>query len=528
MNSIAWSQGFAKMSDKNSSKEFDADVAIIGYGPSGVMAANVLGKRGVKTIAIERYKDIYARARAVTINDWTMRMLQDVGLAEQQLKVMDQSHSIRWIDYQLNELTRMPFPPSIFGYDSSYTLYQPEMERVLRDGAAHYENVDVRYERESTALRQDVDGVTIEMQNHATSKTESIRVKYVLACDGGSSKTREGLGVKLVGDTLAVRWVVIDCRVKRWWPNRHMHTFWSDARRPVVDIPLGLGNHRWEFPLNADETEANFQTHEQLWRLLNSLGVTEDEVEIHQHAFYSHHVRHADKWRVGRVLLCGDAAHLMPPWAGNGMQSGMRDAQNASLKLVDVLENRLPESLLDTYHSERAPDVERYTQISVGLGMIIKRELSDEQIATMMAEEQASGELPLVLRPPHYVGGWLQKGPGSKNIVGKFLPQPKAVNVQGRAALLDELTGNGIIVLGADIDPATKFEARQRAAWEKLGAKFIAVRSPDQRAQTNSDIIDVNLGLISWMQEEGVDVVVVRADKIIAAATGNLDVPELQ
>ncbi|EEA01481.1 monooxygenase FAD-binding [Burkholderia sp. H160] len=508
-------------------QKYDADVAIIGYGPSGVVAANVLGKRGIKTIAIERFKDIYARARAVTVNDWTMRIVQDMGLAEQQLAVMDDVHSLRWVDYEGRQLTWMPFPPSSFGFASSYCLYQPAMERVLREGTERYQNVEVRYEREMSTIRQDQDGVTIETKNLVTGETETIRAKYALACDGGSSSSREQLGVKLIGDTLSVRWVVIDCRVKRWWPNRHMHTFWADARRPVVDIPLGLGNHRWEFPLNQDESDEDFQSHDQLWKLLNSLGVTENEVEIHQHAFYNHHVRYADRWRVGRVLLCGDAAHLMPPWAGNGMQSGIRDAQNASLKLVEVLEGRLPETLLDTYEQERAPDVERYTQISVGLGMIIKRELSDEQVAAMMEEERASGDLPMVLRPPHYQQGWLQKGAGSKDVVGKFLPQPLAANCKGQVDRLDDLTGNGLIVLGANTDPASKLDAEQKAAWEKLGATFIAVRSADQRAQADNDVVDINGELIAWMQKEDVDVVVVRQDKIIAAASGNLDVPAL-
>jgi 3-(3-hydroxy-phenyl)propionate hydroxylase len=513
------------MTDQN--QQYDADVAIIGYGPSGVVAANVLGKRGIKTIAVERFKDIYARARAVTVNDWTMRIVQDLGLAEQQLEVMDGMHSLRWVDYEGRQLTWMPFPPSIYGYATAYCLYQPEMERVLREGVERYDNVEVRYEREMTTLVQDEHGVTVETKNLATGETESIRVKYVLACDGGSSHTREQLGVQLIGDTLSVRWVVIDCRVKRWWPNRHMHTFWSDARRPVVDIPLGLGNHRWEFPLNPDESDADFQTPEQLWKLLNSLGVTENEVEIHQHAFYNHHVRHADRWRVGRVLLCGDAAHLMPPWAGNGMQSGIRDAQNVCLKLVEVLEGRVSEKLLDTYEQERAPDVARYTQISVGLGMIIKRELSDEQVAAMMEQERTSGELPMVLRGPHYQQGWLQKGAGSKDVVGKFLPQPRAANCKGQVSLLDDLTGNGLIVLGANTDPASQLDAAQKAAWEQLGAQFIAVRSADQRAQSESDVFDINGELIAWMQKEDVEVVVVRQDKIVAAASGNLDVPAL-
>lgn len=510
-----------------SETRFDADVAIIGYGPGGVTAANVLGKLGVKTIAIERNKDIYARARAVTVNDWTMRIFQGMGLAGKMKDVMDVTHSLRWVDYEGRELTSMPFPAGEFGHPTSYAIYQPEMERILREGAERYGSVSVKYEYETIRLAQDGDGVTIEMRNLRTNASETVRVRYVLACDGGASQTREQLGIKLVGDTLPVRWVVIDCRVKRWWPNRHMLTFWSDKKRPVVDIALSMGNHRWEFPLNPDESDADFQSHEQLWTLLNSLGVTENEVEIHQQAFYNHHVRFAERWREGRVILCGDAAHLMPPWAGSGMQSCIRDTQNISLKLAEVLRGRLPESILDTYETERAPDVDRYTQISVGMGMIIKRELSDEQIGAMMEAEWASGELSAVLRPPHYQQGWLQKGEGCQNVVGKLLPQPRAANCRGQLGLLDDLIGDGIVLLGANVDPASKLSAAQRATWEELGARFVALRSVDRHAQTDSDLIDIDGELIDWLGQHGVDVVAVRPDKIVLAASGNLNAPGL-
>ncbi|MEA1028101.1 bifunctional 3-(3-hydroxy-phenyl)propionate/3-hydroxycinnamic acid hydroxylase [Pseudomonas sp. N-137] len=507
--------------------EFDADVAIIGYGPGGVVAANVLGRLGVKTIAIERFQDIYSRARAVTVNDWTMRIFQNLGLAEKMKDIMDVTHSLRWVDYEGRELTSLSFPPGEFGHATSYAIYQPEMERVLREGAKRYNSVRVKFGHEMTGLDQDPDGVTIQAKNLETGTIDTIRVRYMLGCDGGSSLTREKLGIKLIGDTLPVRWVVIDCRVKRWWPNRHKLTFWSDKKRPVVDIALSMGNHRWEFPLNPGESDADFQTHEQLWKLLNSLGVTEDEVKIHKHAFYNHHVRHAERWREGRIFLCGDAAHLMPPWAGSGMQSSIRDTQNISLKLADVLAGRVPQSILDTYEVERAPDVERYTQISVSLGMIIKRELGDEQINAMIEAERASSDLPAVLRPPHYQRGWLQKGNGCKEVVGKLLPQPRVANCRGQYGLFDEALGSGITLLGANVDPISRLSAEQKAAWESLEARFVTLRSVDQHVQSDTDLIDIDGHLIAWLDKHGVDVVAVRQDKIIMAANGNLNLPTL-
>src|SRR5690554_599410 len=393
----------------NKHAKFDAEVGIIGFGPSGVAAANFLGARGINVLAIEREPDIYSRARAVTVNDWTMRLFQEMGLSDELKENMDVTHSLRWITYDGQELMSMRFPSGQLGHATSYAIYQPEMEKTLRDGANRFEGVSIEYGYEFQSMEQDDTGVTLTIKNLDTGATETRRVQYLLACDGGSSATREGLGIKLVGDTLPTRWVVIDTKVKRWWPNRHILTFWSDSTRPVADIALSMGNHRWELPLNADETDDDFRTPEQVWALLKSLGVTEDDVEIHGHAFYNHHIRHAERWREGRVFLLGDAAHLMPPWAGSGMQSGIRDAQNISWKLAEVLSGRLPDSVLDSYEIERAPDVERYTQISVGLGQIIKRELSDAQIQAIMAAEREESDIPPLLRPPVLSQGWVQK-----------------------------------------------------------------------------------------------------------------------
>jgi 3-(3-hydroxy-phenyl)propionate hydroxylase len=245
---------------------FDADVAIIGYGPTGLAAALNLGHYGIKTVVFERDGEIYPRARAVTVNDWTMRCFQSLGLDQELARDMDPTAALRWVTYDGQQIMRMDFPPSRLGpHPTSYAIYQPAMEQTLRRAnERHAQNVDIRYGQEVTGLEQDDLGVTLLARNLATGKATRVRARYVLACDGGGSATRERLGIKLVGETRDTRWLVIDAKVKRWWPERHILTFWSDKKRPVVDIALALGNHRWEVPLDAHETEADFATHEQL------------------------------------------------------------------------------------------------------------------------------------------------------------------------------------------------------------------------------------------------------------------------
>ena len=502
---------------------FDTDVAVIGYGPSGLAASLKLAHHGVRVTAFEKERSIYPRARAVTVNDWTMRCFQSLGLDQALARTMDATAALRWVTYDGQQLMRVEFPPSRFGlHPRSYAIYQPAMEEVLREaGAALAPNLAVRYGMAVTDVQQEADGATVHWRDLASGEVGQLRARYVLACDGGSSATRERLGIRLLGETVETRWVVIDARVKRWWPERHILTFWSDPERPVVDIALALGNHRWEFPLAAHESEADFSTHAQLWTLLRSLGVSPDDVDIHQHAFYKHHVRHAERWRDGRIFLLGDAAHPMPPWAGAGMQSGIRDAFNLGWKLVEVLQGRLPESVLQTYETERAPNVAQMTQASVQLGRIIRREVTVAELAPAGAPP---GQ-PLVEMPnrkdPALDAGWVRGPIGPHSIIGKMVPQPRVANAQGRLCLLDDLLGTGFALLGDGVDPAEVLGPADKADWDRLAARYLRVLSPQDRGRGQHDIIDLQGTLLTWMREHQVRVVAVRPDRFVAASDAN-------
>ncbi|VWB26812.1 3-(3-hydroxyphenyl)propionate hydroxylase [Burkholderia pseudomultivorans] len=501
-------------------QHYDADVAIVGYGPTGVIAALALAKHGISTLAFERHRDIYPRARAVTVNDWTMRIFQNLGVDEPVLKQIDPQRALRWMRYDGTEILRIEHPPSTLGIKPRFfNIYQPTMEATLREcAAAHGERIDVRYGSDVVALEQDEGGVTVTAKDATTGELSSVRVRYVIGCDGGSSATRGMIGVKLLGDTLDVQWIVIDCRVKRWWPDRNLLTFWSDKERPVVDIALSGGNHRWELPLKPGETEADFSTNEQVWPLLEALGVSEDDVEIHQHAFYRHHTRMADRWRVGRVFLAGDAAHLMPPWAGAGMQTGMRDAFDLGWKLAGVLNGRLPAHFLDTYETERRPNASFYTDLAVQLGRIIKQELSDEEQAALNAPPAPDAPEAPLIAPPVLAAGWLRGPLGEGSIVGRMVPQPVVGDNRGVMARLDELLGDGFALLGDDVDPASLLTPQEKAAWDRLGARYIALRQQDQRTQGHDELIDLDGVLRPWLRKYGVRAVALRPDRFVAAA----------
>ncbi|MEX0427688.1 FAD-dependent monooxygenase [Nocardioides sp. DS6] len=513
---------------------YDADVAVIGYGPTGLAASLTLARYGVSVIALEREESIYPRARAVTVNDWTMRIMQNLGVGDRMRSAIDPQLALRWLTYDRKEVMRVWHDPSNLGADARfYNLYQPTMEAELRTAAQELygEHLTVLYGADVLKVEQDVTGVTVTSIG-SDGSTRVIRAKYAIAADGGSSPTREMLGIPLEGDTENEQWIIIDCHAKRWWPDRDFLTFWTDRDRPVVDVAVGTGAHRWEIPLRPGETPDDYATEEQVWPLIHSLGHDEKDVTLHQWAFYRHHVRMAKTWRQGRIFLAGDAAHLMPPWAGAGMQSGIRDSYDLGWKLARVLHGRLDEAVLDTYEAERRPNVAFYTHVAVTNGRVIKGLATPEEIAEMSAPDpsfQVTPWGPPLSRDPVLADGWF-RGPvaSDDSAIARMIPQPRVCDPMGLEHLLDDLIGEGFILLGANVDPATVLTPEEKAGWDALGARYVTVRPKDAYSEAETDVIDLDHAMLDWMSRYGTTVIALRPDRFVAADdVHGLAVPDL-
>jgi 3-(3-hydroxy-phenyl)propionate hydroxylase len=512
-------------------EHFDAEVAVIGCGPSGVVAASMLGKAGVATVVLERDVDLYSRARAVTVNDWTLRILQELGIADRVKADMDEMPAVSWKTYEDRLVFRLVQKPDVLGHPTAMMIYQPEMEDVIRENASHYGSLDVRFGHAFTGLEQDADGVTI-LAIDDQGAPYTLRVRYVIGADGGSSPVRDALGATMVGTTRPRRWLVVDGEVLEPWPGSDELVFWSDPVRPVVDIPLAKGNHRWEIPLAPGESDDDYACEDAVWARLRALGVTTHQVRIKGYAFYSHHLRHLEGWRRGRVVLIGDAAHLMPPWAGQGMQSGIRDAHNVAWKLAAICSGHAGPGLLDTVESERWPHVSLLTDMSVRLGMFIE---ADNRLLVAVRNTVGPWARHLsfwnrVLQPSNatnrFTKGWVTGAPGPRNALGRMIPQPTVLDRRGREHLLDDLVGSGFVVLGVGFDPRTAMTDRQVEDWTRLGAQFRTVRRSFATTDGADDVIDGTGVLIDWLDRYRAKVVVVRPDRFVAATdlTG-LDVP---
>ena len=509
---------------------YDADVAVVGYGPTGLISAITLAKEGASVIALETHETIYPRARAVTVNDWTMRIFQDLGIDQQAMVALEPQRALRWLTYDRQEVMRVEHPPSTLGASARfYNMYQPAMEAALRKCADEYDHVAVHYGKTVERVEQDADGATVYARDEATGQETSYRVKYVIASDGANSTVRDYLGIGMPGEITPTLWIVIDCYVKRWWPDRDFLTFWTDKKHPVVDIMLSAHAHRWEIPLEPGEVEENYATNEQIWPLLKALGHDENDIEIHQWAFYQHPVRYAEHWREGRIFLAGDACHNTHPWAGSGMQNGMRDGHNLGWKLGRVLRGELDEAWLDTYEVERRPVAVHYTNLAVALGHVIKQIATPEEIAWV--SEPKTGSVtpwePPLNAPPQFWAGWFRGPIEDASIIARMVPQPRVCDTEAMGKLDDRL-GRGFVLLGDEVAPASVLTPEEKAGWDALGARYVTIRARESYSVTGADeIIDLDGTIQPWMRRYGAKVVALRPDKFVAAADpSGLAVPD--
>src|SRR5689334_16209055 len=347
------------------------DVAVIGYGPTGATAANLLGQLGLSVLVIERDPDVYNRARAISTDEEVMRIWQSVGLADRLQRDMLPDRPLAWVDANGVPFIETTMTSRGCGHPPQQFLYQPAVDHVLREGVARFAGVDVLLEHECLRAANGESSVELMLADLRTDTVKRLRASYVIAADGGSSPTRGLLGVGYGGRTYTERWVVIDTKVIREWDGHDRLRFHCNPARPTVDCPTPLGHHRWEYPARTDEDEQALLREENIWKVLNDQGITDEHVKILRAVIYSHHVRVAERWRVGRVFLAGDAAHAMPPWIGQGMSAGVRDAANLCWKLAAVLRGQAPDSLLDSYQAERKPHVTEVTRRACFVGRII-------------------------------------------------------------------------------------------------------------------------------------------------------------
>lgn len=436
-----------------------ADVVIVGAGPVGLVAAILLGQRGWRVEVLERHREPFGRPRAVHLDHEAARILQRAGVMDALAPHTEAMDAYEWRNAAGRVLLRIE-PPALgpSGWPSSAMFCQAELESLLEERVATLPTVRLRRGVEVGPVEADDAGVVVRGvtgAGPAGDRAVHVAARFVVGCDGAASTTATAIGAAPRTLGAGSTWVVVDVQpaVPRPWSPLNLQI--CDPNRPTTAVSGGPGRRRFELMVLPGEDPAELGRPERLWPLLAPFGLSPEVAVLERVATYSFGAELTDRWRRGSVLVAGDAAHRMPPFAGQGLCSGLRDAANLAWKLDAVLAGRASEVLLDTYATERARQVETEIAFSMQLGAMVgvldpdEAARRDEALAAMAA---SAGPVPPPPNPPLGPGVWAEGRPGAGQLGVQGL-----VDAGGRRARLDDLVAppgsSGWVLLRIDDPP---------------------------------------------------------------------------
>lgn len=495
------------------------DVAVIGYGPVGMVTAALLGRAGHDVIVLERYPTLYNLPRAAIFDDETMRTFDRLGLSEALLPTLHVQRNYEWRSGAGELLIEHDFAAvGGQGWAEWYMMYQPYLEDALDGLVRGLENVRVRMGSRVTGLHHTEQGVDIQVEGD----DDAVSARYVVACDGGNSFTRTWLGIGQEDHGFSEPWMVCDFRLTDEGdggadlPKARQV---CDPKQPTSIISLGPKHHRFSFMLDSEDSFSVEREPDRVWSRVAAY-VDRSQAELIRVATYTFRSLVAERWRSGRILLAGDAAHQMPPFLGQGMCSGIRDAQNVAFKLDAVLRGA-DDALLDTYQSEREPHVRAIIAKGIELGRVqtVRDPVAAaERDARLIAQRGANGR-PEKIRFPGLGPGLHDASPQA----GHLVPHGR-VEHNGTEGLFDAVLGRGFVLLvdgrdGASLDASATAEAA------RLG---VCVHHLTDRRLTTEGVTDVGGVYGRWFDETGRAAVLWRPDFYILGTADTLSgVPAL-
>ncbi|WP_158263177.1 bifunctional 3-(3-hydroxy-phenyl)propionate/3-hydroxycinnamic acid hydroxylase [Amycolatopsis sp. CA-128772] len=508
------------------------DVLIVGYGPAGMVLSALLGSRGHRVGVIERYAGLYNLPRAATFDDDAMRLLQKLGIAERVAVGTRVQRSYNWCNAEGETLIGNEFSDfGRSGWPEFNMMFQPVLERELDDLCRRTPGVEIVRGRVATDFRQTGDAVEVvarpadELGRAATGsedRAQGYTARFAVGCDGGNSSLRSSLGIEIDDYGFQEPWLVCDFRLTRE-VDLPMALQYGDPEQPTSIISIGPHHHRFSFMLDEAVSSAEAVDPAQVWQRVKR-WITPEDAELIRVAPYTFRSTVAREWKQGRFLLAGDAAHQMPPFLGQGMCSGLRDAHNLAWKL-DLVLRGADEKLLDTYAAERSPHVRAITEKAVELGRI--QTIRDKRAARLRDEEllrrKRAAQLPEGFRFPGYDAGFLAAAAPGDSARGKLFPQAWVAHPPGRRQRFDDVSGSGWLLLARD---AAVIADRNDDldAWRTVGGAVLVLgASADSEFEAGTAIDDVDDAYRRWFDEHACVAVVVRPDWYVYGSAASAD-----
>ena len=428
-------------------KEFD--VTIVGLGPAGGTLANLLAMHGFSILILDREKSFYPLPRAVHFDDEIMRVFQTIGITKDFLKHTIINKGTKFVNSKDKVILDWPRPKKITdnGWYPSYRFHQPDLEKKLRKKLKNYKKVSIEQNSEVKKIINSKNQVDIIYANIISHKEYIVRSKYLVGCDGANSITRKQMKTTMDNLGFTQKWAVVDLILKKKKNNLPDRTIqYSNPKQPATYCRNVGKRRRWEFAIKKNHSDEKVLSERYIWNFLKP-WLKKSEAIIERKTIYTFESAIARKWRKGRVFIAGDAAHLMPPFMGQGMCAGIRDASNLAWKIANCLRNKFNETLLNTYQSERSLNVKEYIETTMRMGEFVNA-VESIQITDNIRSDNKGIKSMQSIKPK------LGRGLGNlkdKNR-GKIFPQFK---IKNNKTLDNNFSKKGMIVLSSDVNPKT-------------------------------------------------------------------------
>lgn len=490
----------------------EVDVLIAGAGPTGLTLAGLLGQRGIRTLAIDPHLDPYPLPRAVHLDDEVLRILIQLGIGEEFAKISEPAHGLRLVDRHHRTLAQ--FERKETGALPQANMFdQPELEQMLRRNLARLPSVSLVGGQELVSIDQSESGADVEVRDAASGAVRRVAARFVIGCDGANSIVRDIIGSRNIDLGFEQRWLVVDVRcgvpVKAWNGVYQV----CDTNRAGTYMHVVRDRYRWEFQLLEGETADDYRELGALRRLIDPwvADIDDRHIQIVRCTDYTFRARVASRWRRGRVLIAGDAAHLTPPFIGQGMGAGLRDAMNLAWKLELALQMEQVDSLLDTYEAERRPHATAMVERAVMIGRVMTgggraASLVRRVLLPALSRVRMLGSVVLSSRSPALRPGPLVSARVPRRIRGALLP-PECM-APGVAEMRDGRSGGHgftIVVLS---------ESHRERAASTTTARVVAVSATSSHPAERA--------LASWLGRSRADFVVIRPDHVVLAVGNTL------
>jgi 3-(3-hydroxy-phenyl)propionate hydroxylase len=500
----------------------EVDVLIVGLGPVGAVMAVLLGRQGVRTLAIDAADDIFKAPRAIALDNEALRILQSVGLSETDIDTIAVPF-VRMRCPIIGEFARINMLGAINGHPKQVTFYQPQLETVLRAILAKFTSVSVALGTALTGFTEDERGIAARLRNG--TQDFDVRARYLVGADGAGSLVRRSMGEEFTGKTYAQDWLVVDAF--RDQPGMDHVEFLCDHRRPTPHMVAPGNRERWEFMLRKGESREQIEQEAMVRKLLAPWSGTQ-ELRLERKAVYRFHARVATRFSKGRVFLVGDAAHITPPFIGQGLVAGLRDATNLSWKLVWAAKGLAGCSILDTYDQERRPHAVAMIRLAKFMGKMV---MPRNALLAFINH----GLMSLIHRVPHLrdfveelgikpknrfrKGLFRTPEAGSKLVAGGLIPQGWVRAQNGCVQLSDEALGGGFVLMGFGCNPGLRLERDVAREFSRIAGKLVQIAFRGQRlGLAESEVYeDLEGAFLPGIAKAGW-VAVIRPDRVIMHA----------